>query len=128
MAPIGRLSKRFLDKIKGADEQTITWSPHDLRRTALTILEAMDVSDYALKRIAAHSQQSDVPAGYLSDDVPRLRAPMERLEPVALHGTGKSNIVQMRSKKSGLDDSGRHGGANNKPTFTNHYKRTTNRN
>src|SRR3546814_1682857 len=80
MAPIGRLSKRFLDKIKGADEQTITWSPHDLRRTALTILEAMDVSAYALKRIAAHSQQSDVTAGYLSDDVHRLRAPMERLE------------------------------------------------
>src|SRR3546814_9392918 len=56
MAPIGRLSKRFLDKIKGADEQTITWSPHDLCRTALTILEAMDVSAYALKRIAAHSR------------------------------------------------------------------------
>src|SRR3546814_465834 len=100
MAPIGRLSKRFLDKIKGADEQTITWSPHDLRRTALTILEAMDVSAYALKRIAAHSQQSDVTAGYLSDDVHRLRAPMERLESVALHGKGKSNIVPMRRKKS----------------------------
>src|SRR3546814_1502778 len=68
MAPIGRLSKRFLDKIKGADEQTITWSPHDLRRTALTILEAMDVSAYALKRIAAHSQQSDVTAGYLRSE------------------------------------------------------------
>src|SRR3546814_7041768 len=74
MAPIGRLSKRFLDKIKGADEQTITWSPPDLRRTALTILEAMDVSAYALKRIVATSQQSDVTAGSLSDDVHRLRS------------------------------------------------------
>src|SRR3546814_7922365 len=64
MAPIGRLSKRFLDKIKGADEQTITWSPHDLRRTPLTILEAMDVSAYSLKRIAAHSQQSDRSEGH----------------------------------------------------------------
>src|SRR3546814_4099445 len=100
MAPIGRLSKRFLDKNKGADEQTITWSPHDLRRTALTILEAMDVSAYALKRIAAPSQQSAVTAGYLSDDVHRLRAPMERLASVALNGTGQSNIVPMRRKRS----------------------------
>src|SRR3546814_7009716 len=28
MAPIGRLSKRFLDKIKGADEQTIRSEEH----------------------------------------------------------------------------------------------------
>src|SRR3546814_17087383 len=63
MAPIGRLSNRFLDKIKGADEQTITWSPHDLRRPALPLLAAMAVSAYALKRIAAHTQQTDATEG-----------------------------------------------------------------
>jgi integrase len=98
LAPIGRLSKRFLDKIKDADGALIVWSPHDLRRTALTLLEAMDVSGYALKRIAAHSQLGDVTAGYLTDDVNRLRAPMERLENVALTGNGESNIVPMRRK------------------------------
>jgi integrase len=80
LQPIGRLSKAFLAKIKDAEGNAITWSPHDLRRTALSVLEAMDVSAYALKRIAAHSQDGDVTAGYLADDVQRLRAPMERLE------------------------------------------------
>lgn len=78
--PIGKLSKRFLVKIKNGEGQVIKWSPHDLRRTALTMLEAMDISHYALKRIAAHSDGGDVTTGYLADDVERLRAPMERLE------------------------------------------------
>lgn len=84
LEPIGRLSQHFLKKIKDEDGKTITWSPHDLRRTALTMLESMDVSAYALKRIAAHSQTADVTAGYLADDVSRLRAPIERLEAVVL--------------------------------------------
>lgn len=98
LAPIGRLSRRFLDKIRDADGEPITWSPHDLRRTALTVLESLDVSAYALKRIAAHSQQGDVTAGYLTDDVNRLRAPMERLESIALAGKDEGNIVPMRRK------------------------------
>src|SRR3546814_20635263 len=77
----------------------------------------MDVSAYALKRIAAHSQQSDVAAGHLSDDVHRLRAPMERLESVALLGKGKSNIVPMRRKKSARAESGGTGGAHSWPAF-----------
>src|SRR3546814_17742852 len=106
-----------------SDLQTITWSPHDLRRTALTILEAMDVSAYALKRIAAHSQQSDVTAGYLSDDVHRLRAPMERLESVALPGKGKSHIVPMRRKKSAGAGSGGNGCGKSTPARQQHSHR-----
>jgi integrase len=98
LRPIGRLSKRYLDKIKDPDGNLIVWSPHDLRRTALTILEAMDVSAFALRRIAAHSQEGDVTAGYLTDDVNRLRAPIERLESIALTGKGKGNVVSMRRK------------------------------
>jgi hypothetical protein len=56
----------------------------------------MDVSGYALKRLAAHSQLGDVTAGYLTDDVNRLRAPMERLEKIALTGKEAGNIVPMR--------------------------------
>lgn len=97
---IGRLSKRFLGKITDADGETIVWSPHDLRRTALTVLESMDVSAFALKRIAAHSQDGDVTAGYLTDDVNRLRVPMERLEGVALGGKSEDNILPMRRKNS----------------------------
>ena len=96
--PIGRLSQRFLSKIMDAEGNVIIWSPHDLRRTAMNVLEGMDVSAYALKRIAAHSQDGDVTAGYLSDDVNRLRSPMERLESVALAGKTKPNVLPMRRK------------------------------
>ena len=98
LKPIGRMSKRFLDKIKNQDDEVITWSPHDLRRTALSVLESLDVSAYALKRIAAHSEKYDVTAGYLAYDVNRLRAPMERLEMIALTGKEAGNIVPMRRK------------------------------
>lgn len=99
--PIGRLSKRFLDKIRDEEGAIINWSPHDLRRTALTVMESMDVSAYALKRIAAHSQDGDVTAGYLMDDVNRLRVPMERLEGTALAAKGRGNVVPIGHKDSG---------------------------
>lgn len=101
LQPIGRLSKRFLAKIRDEDGNVITWSPHDLRRTALSILEAMDVSAYALKRIAAHSQDADVTAGYFADDVHRLRSPMERLERAVLSETHETNVVAISHKESG---------------------------
>lgn len=102
--PIGRLSKRFLNKIQDLEGERIEWSPHDLRRTALTILESLDVSAYALKRIAAHSQAGDVTAGYLVDDVNRLRGPMERLEDIVLRADtsypAKRALVQQGWVKS----------------------------
>lgn len=96
LQPIGRLSQGFLDKIRDGEGERIEWSPHDLRRTALTILESLDVSAYALKRIAAHSQDGDVTAGYLVDDVNRLRRPMERLEAIVLQAGEGENIVPLR--------------------------------
>ena len=96
----GKLTKHFLDKIKDADGALILWSPHDLRRTALTVLESMDVSAYALKRIAAHSDGGDVTAGYLGDDVNRLRGPIERLEAVVF-GDTSGKVVALDSKSAG---------------------------
>lgn len=99
LEPIGRLSRRFLDKLRDAEGAPILWSPHDLRRTALTILESMDVSAYALKRIAAHSQAGDVTAGYLTDDVNRLRRPIERLEAIVLQAGNEENVVPLRQEQ-----------------------------
>lgn len=87
--PIDRISPHFVARLKDGAGEPFVWSPHDLRRTVLTMLEAMDVSAYALKRIAAHSQAGDVTAGYLVDDVERLRAPIERLERAVLGASGK---------------------------------------
>lgn len=98
--PLGRLSARFTAALLDDEGEGFEWSPHDLRRTALTLLERMDVSAYALKRIAAHAETGDVTAGYLADDVSRLRAPMERLEAVALTGKAGGKVVPMRRAKA----------------------------
>ena len=97
--PMERLSARFVARLKDSDGAVFVWSPHDLRRTVLTMLEAMDVSAYALKRIAAHSEKGDVTAGYLADDVERLRGPIERLERAILGGTG--GVVELRARRAG---------------------------
>ncbi|GGA69046.1 integrase [Arenimonas soli] len=96
--PLGRLSARFVARLKDSAGKPFVWSPHDLRRTVLTMLEAMDVSAYALKRIAAHSERGDVTAGYLADDVERLRGPMERLERAVFGGAG--GVVQFRASRA----------------------------
>jgi integrase len=51
---------------------------HDLRRTFTTVAESLDISRYALKRLLNHwSDDDDVTAGYIGEDVERLRAPMQ---------------------------------------------------
>lgn len=95
--PINRLTVHFMAKLTDGDGAPIAWSPHDLRRTALSALEAMDVSAYALKRIAGHAVPDDDPtAGYLVFQMDRLRVPIERLE-AAVFGR-KLNIVDMKSQ------------------------------
>lgn len=57
----------------------IEFSTHDLRRTFITIAESLDIPHYALKRLLNHKQSNDVTAGYIVDDVERLRGPMESI-------------------------------------------------
>lgn len=78
--PLDRISRRVFERIKGRDGKVIRFSPHDLRRSALTWLESRDVSAYALKRIANHKDSADVTGGYLQLDVERLRKPLVKLE------------------------------------------------
>jgi integrase len=57
----------------------INFTPHDLRRTFLTIAEGLDIPAYALKRLVNHKSKGDVTAGYIVPDVERLREPMQRI-------------------------------------------------
>ena len=50
---------------------------HDLRRTFITAAESLDISAYALKRLLNHKMSNDVTAGYIINDVERLRKPMQ---------------------------------------------------
>jgi len=52
---------------------------HDLRRTFITIAEGLDISAYAVKRLANHKMNHDITSGYIVTDVERLRAPMRQI-------------------------------------------------
>ena len=69
--------KSFIKKISIVCE--IEFSTHDLRRTFTTIAESLDIPYYSLKRLLNHSQINDVTAGYIIDDVERLRNSMEKI-------------------------------------------------
>ena len=55
----------------------IEFSPHDLRRTFVTIAESLDIPAYTLKHLLNHRSSNDVTGGYIILDVERLRAPAE---------------------------------------------------
>lgn len=58
-------------------ESGIAFTVHDLRRTFITVAESLDISAYAVKRLVNHKMNNDVTAGYIVNDVERLRKPMQ---------------------------------------------------
>lgn len=64
---------------KVAEACGVPFTLHDLRRSYITIAESIDISAYALKRLANHKMSNDVTMGYIVNDVERLREPMERI-------------------------------------------------
>jgi len=55
----------------------VPFTLHDLRRTFITIAESLDIPAYALKRLLNHKDPNDVTAGYIINNVDRLRGPMQ---------------------------------------------------
>jgi integrase len=89
-----------LSEPKTAVRQVVTLSgidftPHDLRRTFLTIAESLDVPAYALKQLANHKTKGDVTAGYIVSDAERLRPPMEL---ITNHLLQKAMVVDRSSE------------------------------
>ncbi|MCE5361584.1 MAG: tyrosine-type recombinase/integrase [Acidithiobacillus sp.] len=75
--------KRALQSV--AEKTGISVMLHDLRRTFITMADALEISPYALKRLVNHRQdRGDVTAGYIISDVERLREPMERISKMIL--------------------------------------------
>lgn len=60
-------------------ESGVQFMLHDLRRTFSTVAEGLDLSHYALKRLLNHRMAGDVTAGYIANNVERLRAPMQQI-------------------------------------------------
>lgn len=60
-------------------ESCVEFTLHDLRRTFITVAESLDISAYALKRLANHKMANDVTAGYIISDVERMRKTMQQI-------------------------------------------------
>lgn len=69
----------------------VQFTPHDLRRTFITIAESLDISTYALKRLLNHKMANDVTAGYIIGDPERLREPMQRITNYLLNAMENKN-------------------------------------
>lgn len=89
------------------DVSGVKWTPHDLRRTFITITANMDIRYYALKALVNHDQPSaraDVTAGYITTTFEDLRAPMQAITDRLLAicegpGQGGEVVVPIRSDK-----------------------------
>lgn len=83
---------------------------HDCRRTFLTIAESLDISAYAVKRLANHKMNQDITSGYIISDVERLRKPMQQITDYLLRCMGvqkSAEIINMQQIKEGILYEGR---------------------
>jgi integrase len=78
--------RELLEKV--ATASGVKFTPHDLRRTFITVAESLDIRAYALKRLLNHKMASDVTAGYIIADVERLRKPMQQVTDFMLISAG----------------------------------------
>ena len=84
-------TKRFLSRV--VISSGISFTIHDLRRTFITIAEALDIPAYALKGLLNHRADSDITGGYIVLGVERLRVPVERIAARILElANGKENF------------------------------------
>jgi len=66
----------------------IHFSPHDLRRTFVSIAEGLDLSVYTIKALVNHKVNSDVTAGYVVQTPERLAKASNRIEQEILRFAG----------------------------------------
>lgn len=78
--------KKLIARVREASG--VSFTPHDLRRTFVSIAEELDIPAYALKRLLNHKMRNDVTAGYIVTDVERLRAPMQKITDYMLRAAG----------------------------------------
>lgn len=75
----GHITEQRKQMAKVIKESGVSFTIHDLRRTFMTIAESLDISAYAVKRLANHKMNNDITAGYIIADVERLRDPMQKI-------------------------------------------------
>jgi integrase len=83
-----------------AEATGIRVSPHDLRRTFVTIAESCDISPFALRALVNHSLGRDVTSGYIQMTAERLREPVQRVADKLKEQCGvtepRENVARMK--------------------------------
>jgi integrase len=69
-----RYAQDFVTKTSG-----VNFTVHDLRRTFATIANSLEIPAYTVKMLLNHKMSNDVTAGYIINDVDRLREPMQKI-------------------------------------------------
>ena len=83
--------RKQMAKVINASE--VHFTIHDLRRTFITVAESLDIAAYALKRLLNHKMNNDITAGYIMNDIERLRKPMQLITDTLVKLMGiKENI------------------------------------
>jgi integrase len=80
----------------------VQFTVHDCRRTFITAAESLDISAYAVKRLANHKMNNDITSGYIVSDVERLRKPMQQITEYFLKCLGvikSADVVAIQNKK-----------------------------
>lgn len=86
--------KRAIEKVTKASG--VKFMLHDLRRTFITIAEAVDVQHYTLKRLVNHKTSGDVTGGYIVTEVERMRQPMQKITDFVLEKAGIANETKIQ--------------------------------
>ncbi|RFC36654.1 MAG: hypothetical protein DID92_2727743592 [Candidatus Nitrotoga sp. SPKER] len=76
---IRHITEQRKQMAKVIQESGVSFTIHDFRHTFITIAESQDISAYSLKHLLNHKMNNDVTAGYIINDVERLREPMHTI-------------------------------------------------
>lgn len=87
-----------------AEASSVPFTCHDLRRTFITVAEGLDISAYAVKRLANHKTRNDITSGYIMADTERLRAPMQHITDYILRAAGlkgSADVLELPDQREG---------------------------
>lgn len=102
---VGRIVEQRKQMNRVTEESGVSFIIHDLRRTFITTAESLDIPSYALKRLLNHKMNNDITAGYIINDVERLRAPMQKITDHLLKCMGvkpSAEIIEFLPKQAAL--------------------------
>lgn len=101
-APYGKTGylsdpRKSIESVKASTK--IQFSPHDLRRTYISIAESLDLSVYTIKALVNHKMSGDVTAGYVVQTPERLAKASNRIEQeiLRLAGLNKGKVVELKT-------------------------------